>query len=255
MKKVLISLAMSLLLLASCANGFLRGGDPGAIQVGSIIGATVGSVIGTNMNNWNGYALGAMVGSVTGAVVANEVTKPHDNQYIENDYANNSQPIVNQYNTADQNNISDQNINKYSNTNQSINMNQDNKGVASDYRDRVSDTNLDVRNIRFVDQNRNRIINKGETCHLIFDVYNSGNVTAYAVRPVVTIVDGEKNLAISVPPMVRMLMQGEVVMYDVVLRAPKNIHNTFTTFRIEVHDRDGYSNNYRQFSIDASNEN
>lgn len=68
MKKVLISLAMSLLLLASCANGFLRGGDPGVIQVGSIIGASVGSVIGNNMNNWNGYALGAMVGSVTGAV-------------------------------------------------------------------------------------------------------------------------------------------------------------------------------------------
>jgi len=257
MKKVLISLAMSSLLFASCADGFLRGGDPGAIQVGSIIGATVGSVIGNNMNHWNGYALGAMVGSVTGAVVANEATKPHNDQYIENDYANNSQPIVNQDNTIGQNTIAcqNQNINQYPNTNQSINTNQDNKGVASDYRDRVSDTNLDVRNIRFVDQNRNKIINKGETCHLIFDVYNSGNVTAYAVRPVVTIVDGEKDLAISVPPMVKMLMQGEVVMYDVVLRAPKTIHNTFTTFRIEVHDRNGYSNNYRQFSIDASNEN
>jgi hypothetical protein len=230
MKKPFLILVICSSLFVSCANGFLRGGDPGSIQAGSIIGGAIGGIVGNHMDHWNGYAIGSMMGSITGAVVANEATRPkYDDSYSDqsNDNGSYSKPI----------------------------RKTEQSSFDSDYRDTISETDLEVRNIRFIDQNRNRTIDRDEVCHLIFDIYNAGSITAYNAKPVITIVDGERQLLLSIPEPLQMLMPGEVAMYDISIQASKHLRKTYSTFRIEVSDRDGYSKNYRQFTINIQNGN
>ena len=44
---------------------------------------------------------------------------------------------------------------------------------------------LQIINIRFVDDNRNHVIDANETCKLVFDIANEGDVSAFNITPVV----------------------------------------------------------------------
>lgn len=211
---------ISSLIMLSCSDGFLQGGNPGAIQVGSIIGGAVGGVIGNNADHWNGYPIGSMIGTIAGAVIANEATKPKENQSYDN-YSERSNPS------------------------KSLN--------STDGNEHVNNAKLIIQNIRFIDQNRNQVIDKGEKCHLIFEISNSGFITAYRVSPILTIVNGDE-LTLSTPSQVKMLMPGEVIIYDIIIHADRRLSSGFSTLRIDISDRNGYYADYRQFTLNTQKE-
>ena len=92
MKKQLTVILLSALLLSGCASG--RMGNPGAIMAGASIGGSLGSsiggLIGDNNHGWRGgyrgSAIGNIVGTIAGAAIGNALTAPRQEQIEEDAY-------------------------------------------------------------------------------------------------------------------------------------------------------------------------
>lgn len=109
---------------------------------------------------------------------------------------------------------------------------------------------LEVRNARFVDDNEDRRINAGETCKVIFEVYNRSSETVYDVQPMVTETTGNKRISISHTIHVEKIMPGKGVRYTAMVKADKRLKNGNATFRVYAVTGNGkVASNVNEFNI------
>ena len=109
--------------------------------------------------------------------------------------------------------------------------------------------NLKIRNIRFIDDSRDHVINAGENCKVVFEIMNEGNRTAFNVVPVVAEVTGMKHVYISPSVMIEQIAPREGVKYTASISAGERIKTGEVIFRIAVADENGEEYDWQEFSL------
>ena len=212
MKKQLTVILLSALILSGCASG--RMGNPGAIMAGASIGGSLGSsiggLIGDNNHGWRGGYRGSAIG--------NALTAPRQEQIEEDAYI----PEVRE--------VRVQKYKKQPQVQQPISQ-------------------LKLRKIRFIDDNRSHVIDAGENSKIIFEIMNEGRNPVYNVVPVVETVGKVKHLGISPSVMVEEILPGEGIRYTASIHAGEKLKDGEVTFRVAVADENGMICDSQEFTL------
>lgn len=224
-KQVTVIILLSALILSGCASG--RMGNPGAIMAGASIGGSLGSsiggLIGDNNHGWRGgyrgSAIGNIVGTIAGAAIGNALTAPKPDPIEEYAYV----PEVRE--------VYDQPRSK------------------SNRIHRLPMSQLKLRKIRFIDDNRNHVIDGGESSKIIFEIMNEGQNPVYNVVPVVETVGKVKHIGISPSVMVEEILPGEGIRYTATVYAGSKVKDGEVTFRVAVSDENGVICDSQEFTL------
>lgn len=82
---------------------------------------------------------------------------------------------------------------------------------------------IEIRNPRFVDDNHDGAINRGELCKVIFEVYNHSQQPLRDVQPMVVEVSGNKHIALSPGLHVEQIDPGRGIRYTALLKADNRL--------------------------------
>jgi uncharacterized protein YcfJ len=108
---------------------------------------------------------------------------------------------------------------------------------------------LQITNIRFIDDNRNQAIDAGESCKIIFEIVNAGDVAAYNIVPVVEETSGMKHLQISPAAQVAYMNKDDRIRYTAVINAGKRLKSGEAVFRVYTSESNGAVSDIHEFSI------
>ena len=222
MKKQLTVFLLSVLLLSGCASG--RMGNPGAIvagaSIGGSLGGSIGGLIGDNNRGWRGgyrgSAIGNIVGTIAGAAIGSALTAPRQEPIEDDAYV----PEVREVR-----------VQKYK-------KQQVQQPVSQ----------LKLRRIRFIDDNRSHVIDAGENSKIIFEIMNEDRKPVYNVVPVVETVGKVKHIGISPSVMVEEILPGEGIRYTASIHAGNRLKDGEVTFRVAVADENGVICDSQEFT-------
>ena len=263
MKKSTVFIMSAALLLSSCGtytgSGAITGGGFGAI-LGSAIGGIAGGPRGSDLGTLIGMAGGAAVGAAIGAE-ADQKAQREVHEHYERVQARKAQDRMRN------------NGGGYYNDNQSsnINRNWDDSGFdesnggddrlydfgSDDYTGNYSasepttkmpatssveelasnysyDTNIEIVNARFIDEDRNGVLARGETGKIIFEVMNRSDQPVYDVQPCVVEADGNHHIYISPSVHVERIAPGKGIRYTAMVLADKKIKDGNAVFCLSV---------------------
>ena len=232
MRKLFIFLLLPALMLGGCGTTNTgMGVNPGAVMAGASLGGNlggaIGGIVGSNNGGWNGgwrgSAIGAIVGTIAGAAIGSAVSSSVARQQQEQ---MNRQP---------------QDVDDGYNQSQYVTMSN------------VLDV-LHIENIRFIDDNRNRVINPNESCKIVFDIYNDGNETAYNIIPVVQDLSDLKAISISPSVMIERILPGAGYRYTATLYADKKLKSGMVNIRVAVTNEHGVMGDWQEFTLQAVKE-
>jgi hypothetical protein len=223
MKKQLTVFLLSVLLLSGCASG--RMGNPGAIvagaSIGGSLGGSIGGLIGDNNRGWRGgyrgSAIGNIVGTIAGAAIGSALTAPRQEPIEDDAYV----PEVREVR-----------VQKYK---------------KQPVQQPVSQ--LKLRRIRFIDDNRSHVIDAGENSKIIFEIMNEDRKPVYNVVPVVETVGKVKHIGISPSVMVEEILPGEGIRYTASIHADNRLKDGEVTFRVAVADENGVICDSQEFTL------
>lgn len=223
MKKQLTVFLLSVLLLSGCASR--RMGNPGAIvagaSIGGSLGGSIGGLIGDNNRGWRGgyrgSAIGNIVGTIAGAAIGSALTAPRQEPIEDDAYV----PEVREVR-----------VQKYK---------------KQPVRQPVSQ--LKLRRIRFIDDNRGHVIDAGENSKIIFEIMNEDRKPVYNVVPVVETVGKVKHIGISPSVMVEEILPGEGIRYTASIHAGNRLKDGEVTFRVAVADENGVICDSQEFTL------
>ena len=223
MKKQRTVFLLSVLLLSGCASG--RMGNPGAIvagaSIGGSLGGSIGGLIGDNNRGWRGgyrgSAIGNIVGTIAGAAIGSALTAPRQEPIEDDAYV----PEVREVR-----------VQKYKKQSVQQPVSQ-----------------LKLRRIRFIDDNRRHVIDAGENSKIIFEIMNEGREPVYNVVPVVETVGKVKHIGISPSVMVEEILPGEGIRYTASIHAGDRLKDGEVTFRVAVADENGVICDSQEFTL------
>ncbi|MDD3040788.1 glycine zipper family protein [Bacteroides sp.] len=228
MKKQVTVILLSALILSGCASG--RMGNPGAIMAGATIGGSlggsIGGLIGDNNHGWRGgyrgSAIGNIVGTIAGAAIGNALTTPRQEPLEEYAYV----PEVREVYDKPQ-------------------------AKSNKIRPQIQRPlpQLKLHKIRFIDDNRNHVIDAGESSKIIFEVMNEGKTPVYDIVPIVETVGKVKNIGISPSVMVEEILPGEGIRYTATIYAGSKLKDGEITFRVAVSDENGKICDAHEFTL------
>lgn len=184
-------------------------GSPAAVSAGASIGGVLGSIVGDRAGGWNGSQFGALVGTVAGAAIGNAVTTPRQEKVIVEERYLEQTPVEPYY----------------------------------------APTGLRITNIRFIDANRNHVIDAEENCKLVFDIVNEGDVSAYNITPVVEEVTAMKHITVSPSAQISYLPQGDRVRYTATIAGGKRLKSGEAIFRVYTTESNGAVSEAHEFSL------
>lgn len=199
-KTLFAGLIASTLLLSSCQsmNQFY------GAATGASLGGLFGSAIGGIADGPRGHDMGTVVGMAIGGIIGAAATAPKtdDGNYRSSDY-------YYDYGTDDY-----RENNYYS-----------------------PFANIEIEELRFVDENNNRALDAGEHARLVFIIRNMGRDYVYDIAPVIT-VSGTKEIYLSPTAIVKELGPGKAVRYQSEIVATKKLKNGNADFSIGLSDGD-----------------
>ncbi len=199
-KSLFAGLMVSALMLSSCQS---MGQFYGA-ATGASIGGMFGSAIGGISDGRRGSDLGTVVGMAVGGIIGAAATAPKtdDGNYRSSDY------------------YYDYDMDDYRQNN-----------AYSPF------VNIEIVDLRFVDENNNNALDANEHAKLVFIMRNTGRDYVYDIAPVIT-VSGTKEIYLSPTAIVKELAPGKAVRYQSELIATKKLKNGSADFSIGFSDGD-----------------
>ena len=211
MRKLIYILIVPAFIFSSCTNGMQ--GSPAAVQAGAAVGGMLGSIIGDRAGGYTGSQFGALLGTVAGAAIGNAATTPKDNrgEYGDDGYF------------------------------------EPNDGYSQSYSS-PSSSSIVISNIRFIDTNKNHVIESNEQAKIVFDIRNDSNVAIYNVTPVVN-VSGVKGIYVSPSAQISYMEPGNSIRYTAYVKAGKRIKTGQVDLNIYATDSNGSVSRYHQFAI------
>ena len=235
MKKVLVLVMCSSLLLSSCdtytGSGAYIGGSLGSI-LGSAIGGLSGGPRGSDMGTIIGMASGAAVGAVVGSQADERQQQRYERTHYNREQ---SDEVFDSTNSADDR-LYDFNGKDYTGD---YSAQQPTTTIPSSTVDELGTNlsyspNLEIVNARFVDSNEDNTLNRNETCKLIFEVMNRGSRPVYDVVPTVVETTGNKHIYISPSIHVEKIEPGSGVRYTAMIKADKRLKDGSAKFCVSV---------------------
>ena len=94
--------------------------------------------------------------------------------------------------------------------------------------DRDQRSNLQIKNIRFIDQDGDQRLSQGERASIIFDIANTGEETYTNVTPRIGITSGPKVIKFGSPAIIDIIHPGERLKYTYMIKG-KNMRSRKTT--------------------------
>ena len=114
---------------------------------------------------------------------------------------------------------------------------------------------LRITNIRFIDDNRNQMIDAEESCKLVFDIVNEGDVSAYNITPIIEEVSGMKHIGISSSAQISYLPQGDRVRYTATIVGGKRLKSGEAVFRVYTTESNGAVSDAHEFALPTQKRN
>lgn len=204
MKKTLLTLMGSVLLMSSCGTYTGEGAATGA-AFGSILGSAIGGISG----GWRGHDIGTIVGMAGGAAIGAAVGAAADQQeqkkyeeyqrerygyqrgqgdYGNDRYGNGS------YRSHDDSGFDATNSGDDRITFDGAGPQGQSSKVESIH---IGTPQIEILNARFMDGDNDGVMRPGEECRVVFEVMNRSSKTIYDIQPTVTDVSGNKHIQIS----------------------------------------------------------
>ncbi len=206
MKKTMIAaLGAAMILMTSCASSNQFYGTMTGASVGGMFGSAIGSITG----GWHGRSVGTVVGMAVGGAVGAAATAPK---------------------TKDGNYRSSDNYNTYERDDYRINN------------DRSPFADIEIQNLRYVDENNNGSIDAGEHAKLVFEIRNTGRDYVYDIAPVITVA-GTKQIYLSPTAIISELAPGKGVLYTAEVIATNKLKGGTADFTI------GFSNGDQFYTV------
>ncbi|MDE7378588.1 MAG: hypothetical protein K2N13_06450 [Paraprevotella sp.] len=231
-KKVILYMVAGSLLLTSCGSAQQLQG----VSAGTTIGTVLGSSIGGIMGGFRGHDVGTLVGAVAGGAVGAAITAPRERRKsVEPD------AIVTERTAK-------KHTKKSSVSSRSVMIEaEDSSGVALTAP--VAESPLVLRNLRYIDDGRNQILNRKESSKLIFELVNSTHIPVTGVVPYVSEANGNEQVYISPPVRIERIEPGEVIRYTVEIKGGNRLKAGTAVFRIAVSCDDGPFVTVREFTL------
>ena len=113
----------------------------------------------------------------------------------------------------------------------------------------IGGSQLKLRKIRFIDDNRNHAIDGGESSKIIFEIMNEGRNPVYDVVPIVETVGKVKHIGISPTVMIEEILPGEGIRYTATVYAGSKLKDGEVTFRVAVSDENGVICDSQEFTL------
>ena len=276
MRKVFIYTACAAFLLAGCGTYTGSGAFTGA-HFGTILGSAIGGISsgprGSDVGAIIGMAGGAMVGAAIGSAADNanrrEVHEHYEQvqrnkQQRDNSRYNDSRYNDNRYNDSryndgdyyDPSGSGDDRLYDFSSSDYTGDYSASSARVMSPGSSSIEEissgytvnTQIEVRNPRFVDDNRDGYINSNEVSKVIFEVYNNSDHTLYDLQPIVVESSGVKNLYISPSVHVEQLAPGKGIRYTAMVKTGR-MKNGNATFCLSVLQGNRVMSNVTEFTV------
>ncbi len=229
MKKVILVLA-SVLAIESCTSTSYRGSARG-MWTGAAIGGAIGGLMGGHRGHDFGTVIGVIAGAAAGAIAAEAAEDAERRRYDE---------YVRDYDR------SSHRSNRSAHILDGKNYNHGSAIVEKVY------SPLTIRNLRFIDDGGNQIVNRGEDCKIIFELCNNTDETLYDVVPFVNEINGNSHVFLSPSTRIEVVKPGDVVRYTCSLRADKKLSAGKLDFRISVSYSDNDFVTLKEFSLQSA---
>lgn len=280
MKKSIILLVSSVLLLSSCGtyagSGAYAGGSLGSI-LGSAIGGIAGGPRGSDIGTIVGMAGGAMIGGAIGNQADQQrqekMERVRENsarrrvQSSTDDYSysrqrGNNQSYDNQGSGFDVTNSADDRLydfngsdynGDYSAQQPTAHYPNSNFGFESYDGSALSySPNLEIVNARFVDSNQDNVINRNEICKIIFEIANRGAHPVYDVVPMVVETTGNKHIFISPSIHVEKIDPVKRIRYTAMVKSDSRLKTGSARFCVSVIQGGKTISKVNEFNIPTS---
>lgn len=292
MKKTFLLFICMSALLYSCDSytvaGAFSGAQIGSIlgsAIGGISGGPRGSDIGTIVGMASGAAVGAAVGQAADQRQAQRVSDIPHRRSVERDRApyqdRYGQLVVpgngSQYSDVSSNQESVSDSANYGSGFDGSNNHDDriydfqSSDYTGNYSARQPQTtlpehssvehltkgltytpSLDIRNARFIDDNEDGTIQRGELCKIIFEVYNVGNIAVTDVVPTVIETSGNKHIYISPNMHVERIDPGKGIRYTAIITSDNGLRNGTVRFCVSVVQGNRNISKVSEFNIPTS---
>lgn len=275
----------ALLLLGSCdtytGTGAYMGSTLGSIfgsAIGGIAGGPHGSDVGTIVGMVGGAVAGAAIGQATDqkqqaqreADIADmrarraerqarrQGSYGNDNTYGHgNNYGYDNQGDANSGSGFDANNGGDDRIYDFKGSDYSGNYSAKQPDVNMPMQSSVDNLaenlkytpDIEIKNARFVDDNQDGKIERGELSKVIFEVYNRGNHTLYDVVPTVVEATGNRHIMISPNMHVESIQPGKGIRYTALVKADNRLKDGNAQFCVSVVQGDKKISKVCEFDI------
>lgn len=205
MRKYSFILALSLLASGCSTSTYQQGaGTMTGAMIGSSIGSLLGGIVDGSRGDWWGTAVGTIAGAAIGNAINSSKKVSHSTQYNVDDQA-------------------------------SVDISFQPDGYTSQPQEDGQVNlmaQLDVRNIKFVDENHDLKLNPQEHCKLIFEIYNVGPERVSGVTPIVTVNSQKKHIFMSQPVRIDGIDSGEGLRYTVSIYSDKGLKTGTVGFSI-----------------------
>ena len=238
MKKFLIAAMSAALVFSSCNTT-----ESGAIN-GASMGSVFGSALGGLLGGYRGHGIGTMVGMVaggaTGAVIGSQREAARREEGLER---REQRRMEREQQTMERNRPSTrrQKPARTSDYGQGYSM-----GMETD---EAVKSPLTLQNLRFVGQDGNDAINRGEICTLVFELANASGQAVYDVVPYISELSGNEHITISPSTSIETIAHGDAIRYTATLKADTRLKAGTATFRIAVSTDGSEFVRLRDFSV------
>ncbi len=199
-KTVFVALTATALLLSSCQSMSQFYGATTGASIGGMFGSAIGGIADGPRGSDMGTVMGMAIGGIIGAAAT--APKTDDGNYRSSDY------------------YYDYGVDDFRQNN-----------AYSPY------VNIEIADLRFVDENNSNTLDAGEHAKLVFIIRNMGRDYVYDIAPVIT-VSGTKQIFLSPTAIVKELAPGKAVRYQSEIIATRKLKNGTADFSIGLSDGD-----------------
>lgn len=262
MKRNIVILLSSAVLMSACGSYAGSGA-----YMGTSLGGVLGSAIGGIAGGPRGSDIGTIVGMAGGAIIGGAVGQAQDKK---------QQQEIDQYkrDKASRRVTRDTQSATYGSGFDSSNSGDDriydfgSSDYTGDYTAQQPETtmplqssvdelaqslkytpSIEIVNARFVDDNQDGKIQRGELCKIIFEVMNRGTQTVYDVQPTVLEATGNQHLFVSPNMHVEQIEPGKGIRYTALVKADRRLKNGSAKFCVSVIQGNTHISKVTEFNI------
>ena len=236
MKKNTVVCSLTVLLLCGCGTYAGQGAYTGA-TFGSVLGSAIGGISGGPRGSDIGTIIGMAGGAVIGGAIGDAADKRAHEEMVEHREAVKQRRAEAQrrehadMSGFDESNSGDDRIYDFDGTDYTGTYSAQQPTETMPLQSSVEVSagrlayapHIEIRNARFVDDDQDGTISRGELCKVIFEIMNTGKVPVYDVQPMVVDASMNKHIYISPSMHVESIAPGKGIRYTALVKADNRL--------------------------------